>query len=83
MNLFDIISTHGSYCRNPDSALGRNFKVILLHRDPRATINSLNEERQEWLPGATNPNKICGTMHRDLDAIDKVKLTPFCVILRQ
>ena len=31
---------------NPESSLGPDFKVILLQRDPRATINSLKREEE-------------------------------------
>ena len=58
-----------SHLENPQSILGSNFKVILLQRDPRATINSLKREIHEWLPGATEPKKICGNLYEDYSAV--------------
>jgi len=61
------------YMQVENSALGSDFKVILLQRDPRATINSLSEELQEWLPGATSPQKICGKILHDYTTVMNVK----------
>merc|ERR1712062_2362 len=59
---------------NPESSsLGPDFKVILLQRDPRATINSLKREIHEWLPGAASPQKICGNLYEDYTAVIQMK----------
>ena len=72
----DIAPYHNSIFfssyRDENSALGSDFKVILLQRDPRATINSLSEELQEWLPGATSPQKICGKILQDYTTVMNV-----------
>ena len=71
----DIAPYHNSIFssyRDENSALGSDFKVILLQRDPRATINSLSEELQEWLPGATSPQKICGKILHDYTTVMNV-----------
>ena len=72
----DIAPYHNSIFfssyRVENSALGSDFKVILLQRDPRATINSLSEELQEWLPGATSPQKICGKILQDYTTVMNV-----------
>ena len=52
--------------------MGTDFKVVLLHRDPRATINSLRKEIQEWLPGAAAPKKICGNLYQDYSTVIKL-----------
>ena len=58
---------------NPQSSsLGPDFKVILLQRDPRGTINSLKREIHEWLPGAASPEKICGNLYEDYSAVIQV-----------
>ena len=58
--------------RNISSHLGPDFKIILLQRDPRATINSLRTEPQEWLSGAAAPTKICGNLLQDFTAMQEV-----------
>ena len=66
---------------NPESSLGPDFKVILLQRDPRATINSLKREIHEWLPGAASPQKICGNLYEDYSAVIQVSAFYICKIL--
>ena len=53
--------------------MGSKFKVVLLQRDPRATINSIQKEPQEWLSGAAEPAKICGNILNDYQTVEKVR----------
>ena len=58
--------------RNASSPLGSKFKVILLLRDPRATINSINQQPQEWISGTSNPSTICRNGVSDYMAVREV-----------
>ena len=58
--------------RDERSPLGSDFQVILLQRDPRATIHSLRAEPQEWLPNAASPAKICGNLLEDYNNVMEV-----------
>ena len=71
---FKRIFIYKFYSRNNNSCLGPDFKVILLQRDPRASINSILKEPQEWLSGAAAPTKICGNLLNDYNAVKQVRL---------
>ena len=71
---FKRVVIYKFYSRNNNSRLGPDFKVILLQRDPRASINSILKEPQEWLSGAAAPTKICGNLLNDYNAVQQVRL---------
>ncbi len=56
---------------DPNSVLGHRFKVILLIRDPRATINSLLKAPHEWVNLAPNPKMACTNIYNDLTAFNR------------
>ena len=46
--------------------------MILLLRDPRATIHSINQQTQEWISGTSNPSTICRNGVSDYMAVREV-----------